>query len=184
MLRLPNLISLARLMAAPFIAWLLFAGSFRAALFVLLVAGATDWLDGYSARKMGIASRIGVVLDPLADKVLLVVVFVSLFWLGLIPFWLFVVLVGRDLVIVTGALIMRLLRNRREFVPSLLGKISTFFQILLALLAVVHAAFPYWIIEAMKITGEILAAIFTLLSGLDYVRQGIQMARLPPLQKI
>lgn len=182
MLRLPNLISLARLVAAPLVAWLLYGGRFRIALFVLLVAGLTDWLDGYSARKLGLTNRIGVVLDPMADKVLLVVVFVSLGFLGLIPFWLFVLVVGRDLVIVTGAILLRLLRNRREFVPSLFGKVSTFFQIVLALLAVVLAAFPFRMIEVLEITGVILAAIFTLLSGIDYVRQGIEMARLPPLE--
>ena len=184
LLRLPNLISLARLLSAPLVAWLLYAGWFRTALFALLVAGLTDWLDGYAARKLGMVNHLGIVLDPLADKVLLVVVFVTMGLLGLIPLWLFILVVVRDLVIVTGALLLRILRNRREFVPSLLGKISTFFQLLLALLALVLAAFPHWILEAMEITGVILAAIFTILSGLDYVRQGIEMARLPPVQKI
>jgi cardiolipin synthase len=183
LLRLPNLISLARLLSAPLVAWLLYTGRYRTALFVLLVAGLTDWLDGYAARKLGMVNHLGIVLDPLADKVLLVVVFVSMGLLGLIPLWLFVLVVVRDLVIVTGALLLRLLRNRREFVPSLLGKMSTFFQLLLALLALVQAAFPYWVIEAMVITGVFLAAIYTLLSGGDYVRQGIAMARLPALEK-
>jgi cardiolipin synthase len=181
--RLPNLISLLRLLSAPLVGWLLYGGRFRTALFVLLIAGVTDWLDGYAARKLRMTNRIGIVLDPLADKVLLVVVFVCLGLLGLIPFWLFVMVVVRDLVIVTGALLLRLLRNRREFIPSLMGKISTFFQLVLAFLAVVHAAFPYRIIEAMQIMGVILTATFTMLSGLDYVRQGIQMARQPPLEK-
>ncbi len=61
--------------------------------------------------------------------------------------------VVRDLVIVTGALLLRILRNRREFKPSMMGKVSTFFQIVLALLAVVYAAFPYQFIEWLKITG-------------------------------
>jgi cardiolipin synthase (CMP-forming) len=190
---LPNFISLLRLFASPFVAWLLYTNSYRAALFVLLAAGLTDWLDGYTARKLHANDhfgqtraheRLGVILDPLADKVLLVVVFVAMGLLGLLPFWLFMLVVGRDLVIVTGSLLLRLLRNRREFVPSLLGKVSTFFQILIALLAVVYAAFPHPFIGWLKDTGVLLTAIFTLLSGLDYVRQGIQMARLPALEKI
>jgi cardiolipin synthase len=184
---------LLRLFAAPFVAWLLYTGSYRAALLVLLAAGLTDWLDGYTARKLHATDRLGrtraheqlgVILDPLADKVLLVVVFVAMGLLGLLPLWLFLLVVGRDLVIVTGSLLLRLLRNRREFVPSLLGKVSTFFQILVALLAVVAAAFPYPLIGWLKNTGVLLTAIFTLLSGLDYVRQGIRMARLPALEKI
>ena len=202
MLWLPNFISLLRLLSAPFVAWLLYAGSYRAALLVLLAAGLSDWLDGYTARKLhgndplggsqaqerlGTSreqERLGVILDPLADKVLLVVVFVAMGLLGLLPFWLFALVVGRDLVIVTGSLLLRMLRNRREFVPSLLGKVSTFFQILIALLAVVHAAFPHPFVAWLKTTGVLLTAIFTLLSGLDYVGQGIQMARLPALEKI
>lgn len=183
MLRLPNLISLARLMAAPFVAWLLYKGSFRTALFVLVLAGVSDWLDGYAARKLGMSNRIGIILDPLADKVLMVVAFVSMGLLRLIPLWLFALVVVRDLVIVTGALLLRMLRNRREFVPSALGKVSTFFQIVLAVLALLYAAFPYETIEWLKVTGVILTAIFTLLSGLDYVRQGIEMARLPPVER-
>jgi cardiolipin synthase len=190
---LPNFISLLRLLAAPFVAWLLYTRSYRVGLFVLLAAGLSDWLDGYTARKLHATDRLGktraheqlgVVLDPLADKVLLVVVFIAMGLLGLLPFWLFMLVVGRDLVIVTGSLLLRLLRNRREFVPSLLGKVSTFFQILVALLAVVAAAFPHPLIGWLKDTGVLLTAIFTLLSGLDYVRQGIRMARLPALEKI
>jgi cardiolipin synthase (CMP-forming) len=183
LLRLPNLISLARLLAAPVIAWLLYVGRFSEALFLLLAAGLSDWLDGYAARKLGISDRLGVVLDPLADKVLMIVVFVSLGLLELIPWWLFISIVVRDLVIVTGAMLLRRLRGRQEFLPSLMGKVSTFFQIVLALLAVVYAAFPFEVVEIWKITGVVLTAIFTLLSGLDYVRQGIQMARQPSLEK-
>ena len=182
MLRLPNLISLARLLAGPAVAWLLYAGYYREALLLLLLAGVSDWLDGYAARKLGMTNPLGVVLDPLADKVLMVAVFVSLGVLRLIPWWLFISVIVRDLVIVTGAMLLRRLRNRQEFLPSVLGKVSTFYQILLALLAVVYAAYPYEAVEIWKVTGVILAAIFTLLSGLDYVRQGIQMARQPSLQ--
>jgi cardiolipin synthase len=183
LLRLPNLISLLRLVAAPFVAWLLYAGRFREALVLLGLAGLTDWLDGYAARKLGISDRLGVILDPMADKILLVVVFVSLGFLGLIPWWLFVMVVARDLVIVTGVLLLRILRNRRKFLPSTIGKVSTFFQIILALLALLYAAFSYQWIDWLKFTGVILTAIFALLSGLDYVRQGIEMARQPALEK-
>jgi cardiolipin synthase len=184
LLWLPNFVSLLRLVAAPFVVWLLYNRSFRAALFVLLAAGLTDWLDGYAARKLGASGQMGVIIDPLADKALLVTVFVSMGLLGLVPFWLFVTVSTRDIVIVVGTLLLRLLRNRRKFVPSMVGKVSTFFQILLAMLALVYAIFPISLFAWLKGTGVLLTAIFTLLSGLGYVRQGIQMARLPPLEKI
>jgi cardiolipin synthase (CMP-forming) len=181
LLWLPNFISLLRLAAAPLVAWLLYSGRFGAALLVLLAAGLTDWLDGYAARKLGAKDRLGIILDPLADKVLIVVVFVAMGLLNLVPFWLFVLAATRDIVIVSGAYLLRLLRNRREFLPSLLGKVSTFFQIILALLALLNAAFPDPVLAWLKMIGVFTTALFTGLSGLDYVRQGIEMARLPPL---
>ena len=184
LLWLPHFISLLRLAAAPFVVWLLYRSSYRAALLLVLGAGLTDWLDGYAARKLGASGRIGIVLDPLADKVLLVTLFVAMGFLGLVPLWLFLLVTIRDLVIVAGAWLLRLLRNRRRFLPSMLGKISTFFQIVLSLLALVQAAFPHPLLEWLKDTGVLLTAIFTTMSGLDYIRQGIGMARLPPLEKI
>jgi len=181
--RLPNLISLLRLVSAPYVAWLLYTRHYRTALFALLLAGLTDWLDGWSARKLNMVNPLGIILDPLADKVLLVVVFVTMGLLDLIPFWLFVLVVVRDLVIVSGAMLLRVLRNRQEFVPSIMGKISTFFQLLLSLLALVHAGFPYRIIDGMKVTGVILTAMFTIWSGVEYVQLGIRMARMPALEK-
>ncbi|MGH9584332.1 MAG: CDP-alcohol phosphatidyltransferase family protein, partial [Bryobacteraceae bacterium] len=71
MRHLPNFLTLLRLAAAPFIAWLLVAQAFRPALCVALLAGLTDWLDGFAARRLGIAGKTGAILDPLADKALL-----------------------------------------------------------------------------------------------------------------
>ncbi len=182
MFRLPNLISLARVVAAPVVCWLLYTHRYREALAVLLIAGFSDWLDGFMARRLGMTNQVGVVLDPLADKVLMVFVFVCLGLLGLLPWWLFVLVIARDLVIVIGALLLRILRNRREFFPSLVGKVSTFFQIALALVAVTYAAFPYAVFEWLKLAGVGLAALFTIWSGIEYVRRGIEMARARPIE--
>ncbi len=181
---LPNFISLLRLAAAPLVAWLLYVESFRNALFLLLAAGLTDWLDGYAARKLRVSAKLGMLLDPLADKVLLVTVFVAMGLLGLVPFWLFILAAARDLVIVTGVVLLRMLRNRREFRPSTLGKYSTFFQILLGLLSLVYAAYPHPLLWGVKETSVIWAALLTSLSGLDYVRQGIEMARQPAAESV
>lgn len=181
---LPNSLSLLRVLISPLVAWQLYTRSYRAALIALILAGVTDWLDGYAARKIGHPNPAGIIIDPMADKLLLVTVFLTLALLNLVPLWLFVLAAVRDIVIVTGALLLRLLRNRHQFLPSVLGKVSTFFQIVLALLAVLYAAFPYEWLRWLKITGIILTAIFTALSGLDYVRQGIRMAKLPSLERI
>jgi cardiolipin synthase len=164
-------------LCAPFIAWLLYSSHFRAALILLFLAALSDWFDGFTARRLNSAGQLGVILDPLADKVLLVTLFVALGVLRLIPLWMLSLAVGRDLVIVIGALLVRLLRGTRKFLPSTLGKVSTFFQIVLVLLALLYAAFPLQILLWLKYTALCLSAFFTALSGFDYVRRGILIAR-------
>ena len=130
----PNAFTIARFFASPLLAWLLLKHEFRLGLFLVAIAGVTDWLDGFFARKLGVTGKIGVVLDPLADKTLLVTLFLALGYLGLMPLWMLALAIGRDLVIVGGSLLLRIFRNRRRFIPTILGKISTFFQICFVLL--------------------------------------------------
>lgn len=144
---------------------------------VTLAAGLTDWFDGYAARQLKAGGAVGVVLDPLADKTLLVTLFVVLGVLRLIPLWLLALVIGRDLIIVGGALLLRIFRGRQQFVPSTLGKVSTFFQIVLVLLVLLVAAFPYPFFRWLGYLALLLAALFTSLSGVDYIRLGIQIAR-------
>lgn len=174
---IPHLITLFRLLCAPVIAWLLYCSRFREALILLLLAGASDWFDGFAARRLNSAGHAGVVLDPLADKVLLVTLFIVLSLLRLIPLWMLALAVGRDLVIVIGALLVRLLRGVRRFLPSVLGKVSTFFQITLVLLALLYAAFPFHAFLYLKYAALCLSAFFTFVSGIDYIRLGILFAR-------
>ncbi len=165
------------MICSPVVAWLLLAAHFKAALGLILLAGVSDWFDGWAARRLGAAGHLGVVLDPAADKALLVTLFVVLGWMRLIPLWMFWLVIGRDLVIVTGALLVRTFRGVKTFLPSTLGKVSTFFQIVLVLLTVSNAAFPNEILFLLSFTALILSAAFTFLSGIGYVRTGIQMAR-------
>jgi cardiolipin synthase (CMP-forming) len=174
--RLPDVLTLIRLFTAPILAWLILQSRFREALGLLMVAGVTDWLDGFAARRLGTSGHFGVVLDPLADKVLLVTLFVALSMAQRIPWWLLVLVLGRDIVIVVGALLLRWLRGSREFLPSMLGKISTFFQIMLVLHVLLYAVFPYQVFSLLKSAAIVLATIFTGLSGADYVRRGWLMA--------
>ncbi len=178
---LPHLITLFRLFSAPVIVWLLVERKYTSALAWTILAGLSDWLDGYSARKLNVSGQIGVVLDPLADKVLLVVVFVALSVLGMITLWMLALAIGRDLVIVIGAALIRVFRGVRKFTPTMWGKVSTFFQIMLVLLALSYAALPYEIVRWLKLTALVLSAFFTAASGLDYVEIGIRMARRKPV---
>jgi len=178
----PDSFTIARVFASPLLAWLLLRHEFRLALLLVAFAGVTDWLDGFAARKLGVTGKVGVVLDPLADKTLLVTLFLALGVLRLVPLWMLALVIGRDLTIVGGSLLLRIFRNRRRFIPSILGKISTFFQIVFVLLVLIRAAVPtYDWLRWLEITALIFSAILTTLSGADYIRKGIWMTRQPPV---
>ncbi len=175
--QLPHLLTFLRLAASPFLVALLLRSRFREALAVALLAGLTDWFDGFAARRMHISGGFGVILDPLADKTLLVVLFLTLGYIGFLPIWLVCLVIGRDVMIVTGALVLRALRGVRRFLPSTLGKISTFFQIALVLVALIHASFSNAVWLWLQYLAIFLCGLFTAASGLDYMRRGIQLSK-------
>jgi cardiolipin synthase len=176
---IPNFLTLLRLFSSPVLAWLILQGRFQQALLLVGFAATTDWLDGYTARRFRVSGHSGLVLDPLADKVMLVTLFCALTYLGLIPLWFFVLAVVRDLVIVLGALLVRLFRNVRRFQPVMLGKVSTFFQLTFVLLALVLAAWRHPIIFWLERTALVLSTLFTVTSGIAYVRIGVRLAAQP-----
>jgi cardiolipin synthase len=182
--QLPNLITIVRFILSPILATLIYSHRFSEALYLVFFAGATDWLDGYTARKLHVAGRIGAVLDPLADKALLVTLFLALCYIGLIPVWLLCLVMGRDLIIVGGAILLRLFRNVHRFSPSIVGKVSTFFQIVFVLLVLLWATFPYRIFFWLEWTALVLTTIFTILSGAGYIRKGIQLTRYRPVETV
>lgn len=126
---LPNLLSASRLAAAPFLFYLLWHRSFRAALILMFLAGWTDAFDGYLARRLKVSSRIGEVLDPIADKVLLTAAFLGLWIAAASPGWLTAIVLGRDALILAAAgLALLLSKKPRRFPPSIWGKLSTIVQ--------------------------------------------------------
>ena len=136
----------------------------------------TDWVDGYAARRLGAVSKLGAYLDPAADKLLLVISFLSLGIVGLLPLWLIALVVIRDLVIVTGAALLWRFRRRTQFTPLLSGKLSTAFQIYTVLAVLVGSAFPFNGAGTLRDTGIVGTALLSCLSGINYVRKGIKMA--------
>jgi cardiolipin synthase len=176
---IPNFLTSLRLVAAPLLAWFIVQARFREALLVVVFAAVTDWFDGYSARRLNVSGKFGLFLDPFADKVMLVTLFCALTYAGLIPLWFLIVAIGRDLVIVGGSVLVRIFRNVRTFTPTVLGKVSTFFQITFALLAILLGAFPQIVVLWLERTALVLATLFTILSGIGYIRIGIGIAREP-----
>ena len=143
----------------------------------MILAGLSDWFDGWAARRLGATGKLGVILDPLADKVMLVTLFFVLAYVRSIPLWLLALVMGRDLVIVTGAVLLRIFRGVQKFVPSLIGKVSTFFQIVFVLLVLLNLAFPFPILFWLEMLALFLTALFTAWSGIGYVLLGIRLTR-------
>jgi cardiolipin synthase len=123
---IPNLLSFARLLGVPVFLWLILVPQADVAAFVLLVvAGASDWVDGYLARRLNQRSRLGVLLDPLADRLYIAATLLGLALRGIIPWWLVAVLVARELFLLT--LLPRLRRSGRVALPvTYVGKSATF----------------------------------------------------------
>ena len=138
---LPNVITLARLMSVPLAVWLLLGGHFKAGFWVILAATVSDAVDGFLARRLRMQSRLGAVLDPIADKVLLVGIFVTLGYQDYVETWLVILIVFRDLLIVGGAIVLQLLTGGLHVRPTGMSKTNTAAQMALAVLIVAQLAF-------------------------------------------
>jgi cardiolipin synthase (CMP-forming) len=126
LLTIPNLLTLSRIALAPVFVALYLAGNTRSALAVFAVAAATDVLDGLAARALDQRSRLGTLLDPVADKVLEVSALFALWGRGQLPLWLAVLVVSRDLAQLLGAAVLRGTRHRVPIAPTRIGKYATF----------------------------------------------------------
>src|SRR5262245_11353796 len=133
-LNLPNLFTLVRLVLAPFVVREILAGNHFFALELFAVAAFTDILDGAAARRFGSTSRVGAYLDPIADKVLMSGVFLAFAVERIVPRWLVAIIFGRDVLILVGAVLFLLFTSVRNMPPTVWGKLSTFVQIVTAVM--------------------------------------------------
>lgn len=178
MRHLPNFICLIRIALIWPIAAALHAGAMRTALVLFVAAGISDGLDGYLAKRFNWTSELGKILDPVADKLLLITVFVESAWLGLIPWWLSAAVVARDVMIGLGALVYRLWFGPLRGRPTILSKINTALQLVYVMLVILDAAAgvpPREILDA----AAALTLATTVLSGLQYVASFTRRAWTP-----
>lgn len=165
---LPNLITLSRIVAIVPICWLLWQDDYVLAFVCLVLAGLSDGLDGFLARRYGWFTRLGAMLDPLADKLFIVSLMVLFALKGDLPMWLMWLVIGRDVLIVSGALLYRLVTGALEMRPLLISKINTALQILLLAVTLAHAGF-YGLPQLLLAGLQWLVAATSLFSGLAYV---------------
>lgn len=164
---LPNALTVFRLLAAPAVGWLVLRGADSAALTLFLLAGISDALDGYLARTLKLTSHFGAMLDPAADKLLMLSSFLTLTGVGQIPWWLTLTVIGRDIAIVTGVVLARLLGTPLKIRPLIAGKASTVVQVAYVATVLVLAAFGWqWL--PFREVGSVLVVLFALWSLLAY----------------
>lgn len=175
---LPNLLSLARIGIVPVVIWALLDGQTGVALWLFLLAGLSDALDGYLARRFDARTEFGAYIDPIADKALLMSVYVTLGYLGGLPNWLVILVVFRDTLIVGGVILLQTMGYKVAMAPLLISKANTVAQVglVLAVLAgtvLAQAGYPWdgyswidgWPVKALTL----LVASTTLFSGAAYV---------------
>ncbi len=165
---IPNLISLLRMVLVIPLAVLLLQQRYLDALLIFGLAGITDALDGFLAKRNGWKSRLGSILDPLADKLLLTSSYLVLAWLGVLPLWLVAAIVARDFIIVLGAVAYHYTIRHFDLLPSRVSKLNTVMQIVLVLVVMLHHSL------LPGIGGVVEVLVYTVLvttfaSGVNYV---------------
>jgi cardiolipin synthase len=172
--QLPNVITVLRILLVIPTAWLLLEMRYVEALGLMAVAGASDALDGWMARRFGWMSQFGAAMDPVADKLLVAVTFIIFTIQGYIPIWVAAIVLGRDAIILAGAGAYRLFFEPIEFAPTLISKANTATQIVMLLMLLLglcgFAQISALMLRMVDPWSFYLLALLGVGSGLDYVR--------------
>ena len=171
--QIPNLLTICRILVIFPTIWFLYFSQFREAFYLLVIAGISDAMDGYLARAFDWKTRLGSILDPVADKILIASCFLVLAIQAKLPTWVAVVVLGRDLVIFSGAIAYRILYKELEIAPTMISKINTAFQfIALTVILLFLANFPAFTTYLQPLLDPFLfftLAALGMLSGIQYV---------------
>jgi cardiolipin synthase len=172
-LSIPNLITLGRILLVPVVIWAITSGEMRIAFILFLAAGVSDAVDGFLAKRFGMSSELGAYLDPLADKALIVSIYVALGISHVIPIWLVILVVSRDIMIVGAFLLSWLIGRPMAVKPHPVSKLNTAVQIFLA--GLVLAAYGFDFDAGLVLTFTMAAvAVLTLLSVAFYVAEWVR----------
>lgn len=169
MLNIPNTITLARIILVPVIFWFLISGEVKAAFFVFLIAGVSDAVDGFLAKRYGWVTELGKYLDPVADKLMIVSLFIALGIAGKLPSWLVIAVVSRDILIVAGVLLTWLIGHPLNIRPFAVSKANTAAQIVLVALVLADEGFGLHL-DGVKTVLVWVTGVLTLVSLAAYTR--------------
>jgi len=181
LINIANFLTTMRLLLAPLFVYLLLASKEKLALVVFMLCGLTDGLDGILARRLRQRTILGAYLDPIADKFLIAAAFIVLSYLKIVPLWLTVLVISRDIFIVVGSTLYLMLVDHTDIRPTLASKVNTVVQILSVFYFLTYAAFPElpWFLSAWS--SPLVASLFiwlcaatTAISGAQYLLMGIK----------
>jgi len=172
---LPNIITLARLFLVPVIVYFLVIGNYDLSFYLFVIAGISDAVDGFIAKTFNSVSALGEILDPIADKVLLVALFVTLGIQAHLPAWIVILVASRDVMIAGAVVISPLLGVEASTRPLFLSKINTTLQIILTSVVLGTLAFELDMMGTVTVL-SILVAVFTILSGGQYLMRWLGLA--------
>lgn len=168
---LPNAISIFRIVLIPFFAALLIYHRYHYAFITFVIAGVSDALDGFLARRLQLQSELGKLLDPMADKLLVVTSFLILTYSSWIPAWLTITVISKDLFVFTGWILLFLLFNVRTVQPTLIGKTANALQMILIAYVLLDKIIRYAL--PMQSSLMIATAVLTITAGLQYLYKGL-----------
>lgn len=179
-MNVPNAITIARILAVPVLIWLIVSGEYLLAFWLFVLAGISDGVDGFIAKRFDQRTELGAYLDPIADKLMLVSIYVSLGLLRVLPPWLVILIVTRDIMIVGGfALATTLLDQPVKVKPLIMSKLNTGAQIILAGLVLAVLGFELPAREVI-LFGSFVVAALTVASGAQYVLTWIRLMAARP----
>jgi cardiolipin synthase len=173
-MNLPNAITLIRILLVPLIVIFLINGDYFKALVIFFICGITDALDGFLARVLHQKTILGAYLDPIADKALLVSCFLTLAIERIIPGWLAVIVISRDVIILAGICILFMMSIPFSIKPILISKITTLTQILILLLVLLLKSLPVTVDHIWLLLSYLATAFITILSGFKYIAIGLK----------
>jgi cardiolipin synthase (CMP-forming) len=177
---IPNLITLGRILLVPVVVWAIASGEMLIAFLLFMGAGISDAIDGFLAKRFGMASELGAYLDPLADKVLIVSIYVSLGIVDVLPRWLVILVVSRDLLIVGGVILSWIVRKPIGVKPHPVSKANTAAQLFLVALVLAALGFGFDAGWALTLTMAAVTAL-TLASVALYLREWVQHMGAPSI---
>ena len=172
-LSIPNLITLGRILLVPIVVWAIASGAMWIAFVLFLGAGLSDAVDGYLAKRFHMTTELGAYLDPLADKALIVSIYITLGINGLIPGWLVILVVSRDIMIVGAVMLSWLVGTPVKVKPLLVSKLNTAAQIVFACVVLGTLGFAYPLPRVSLLLMAVVAAL-TLLSVAAYVAEWVR----------